>query len=216
MKTEELIVRLAADAAPVRPLPSTSERVVRWLLVAVPFVVVFVVLVGPRADLGTRASAPAFLVSLLAVTAFALVCAAAAVVSSVPGHQQSRLAMVAPPFVILIWAGALAVRLIAGGPIGHQLISEPLHAACLLQISLMAAVPAIVLLRSVRAGASMAPGWSGVLSLGAAFAAGAVGSVLICPIDRAAHEALWHLVPVLAWATAGVIVGRAWFVRFGF
>ena len=77
----------------------------------------------------------------------------------------------------------------------------------------MALLPAIALLRAVRSGASISPGFSGVLAVAAAVAAGAVGSAVICPIDRAAHETLWHLVPVLAWAAAGVVIGRAWFGR---
>jgi hypothetical protein len=214
VRTEELIVRLAADAAPVRRLPSISVRLVRWLLVAVPVVAVFVAAVGPRSDLATRAAAPAFLVSVLAVAALALVSAGAALVSSVPGHRRSRLA-VAGPLLILVWATALYARLAAGGSVGTQLITEPSHAACILQISLMAVLPAVVLLRSVRGGASVAPGWSGMLTLAAALGAGAVGSAIICPIDRAAHEAVWHWLPVASLAAAGLVAGKIWFSHIG-
>jgi hypothetical protein len=213
VRTEELIVRLAADAAPVRRLPSISARLGGWFLVVLPVVAVFVAVVGPRPDLATRAAAPAFLVSALTLAALGLVSAAAALVSSVPGHERSRLAHVLPPLLIGVWAVALFIRLVAGRAVGGQLSAEPVHAACAFQISLMALFPAVALFRFVRSGASLAPGWSGMLALAASLAAGAVGSAVICPIDRAAHEALWHLLPVVSLAALGVFGGKVWLSR---
>src|SRR5262245_64670345 len=130
-----------------------------------PIAAALVAVLGPRADLAARATTPAFLVSLLVLVALLVVSAGAALVSSVPGHDRRRMAVIAPAVLILVWAVALAVRLGAAGPIGAQLATEPTHTACPLQISLIALLPAIALLVAVRRGASVAPGWSGVLTL---------------------------------------------------
>jgi hypothetical protein len=213
VKTEDLIVQLATEAVPVRRLPGISVRLTAWVLATLPVVALFVVIVGARADIPTRAAAPAFLISFLTVGALAIASAAGALITSVPGHDRWRFAAIVPLVLMLTWAAALIARLGGGGPIVAQIATEPAHAACLLQISLMAAFPAIALFRAVRAGASVAPGWSAGLTLVAALGAGAAGSALICPIDRAAHEMIWHWLPVAVSGAAGVWAGEVWLTR---
>jgi hypothetical protein len=178
-----------------------------------PVIAFFVLILGVRPDIASRAATPAFLVSFFAVGVLAVASAAGALVTSVPGHERWRFAATVPPVLMLTWAAALVARLGAGGSIVAQIATEPAHAACLLQISLMAVFPAFVLFRAVRAGASVAPGWSAGLTLLAALGAGAVGSAMICPIDRAAHEMIWHWLPVAVLGAAGVWAGQIWLVR---
>jgi hypothetical protein len=213
VKTEELIVRLASEAAPVRRLPPIGRRLLSWLVITVPIVGVFVAVAGPRADLAARLTDSSFVVLLALISAMALSAAVGALALSVPGEDRSSLVRALPLAAAAGWALALGVLLRATGPVVTQLAGEPMHAACVLHISAMAILPALVLGRLVRQAAPLAPRWTGLFAAAAALASGAAGSAIICPIDRPAHQTIFHLLPVIALSISGLLVAEVWLDR---
>lgn len=209
MRTEELVAKLTADITPVSPLAPVGVRLVRWLALTAPVVGVVVMIAGPRADVADRLAEPRFLFGLSVLGLLAVSAARAALAMSVPDDGRSPLAVALPVGAGAVWAAALAVALAAGGSIVAQLGAEPTHTACAFQTAGLAIVPTLALLAMVRAGAATAPAQAGVLVLAAALGAGAVGVALMCPIDRAAHQILWHFLPVVTFAAVGALIGRA-------
>jgi hypothetical protein len=214
VRTEELIVKLAGEAAPVRPVPPFGLRFGGWLAVAaVAGVVAVSVAGGVRADLIARLSEKAYLLPLLFLLLGTVSAGASALTLSVPGGAGSALGRWLPYAAVTGWGAWLAAGLASGGPAIGQLIGEPGHSSCLVLMSATAAVPAVVLLSRVRRAAPLDAGWSGALAVLAAAGVGAVGAAVVCPIDRSAHQVIWHVLPVVALAAAGPIVGVLWLDR---
>jgi hypothetical protein len=209
VRTEELVAKLAADITPVRRLAPVGVRLVRWLTLAALVVGAGVMLVGPRADVVDRLTDSHFVLVLSVLGLLTVSSARAALAMSVPDDGRSPLAVALPLGAGAIWAAVLAVALAAGGSVVAQLDGEPAHAACAFQTAGLAIVPAIALFVMVRAGAATAPSQAGVLVLAAALGAGAVGVALMCPVDRAAHQVVWHFLPVATLAVLGSLAGRA-------
>ena len=66
MDTGKLIERLTERAGPVRPLSRPWMRTATWLLLAIPYVALVVLVVAPRADLLAKAAQWRYLVEQLA------------------------------------------------------------------------------------------------------------------------------------------------------
>lgn len=213
MRTEELIVRLAAEAAPVRPLPSVASRVTAWIGVALPVVAAYLVLAGPRGDLAARAPALDFVLALALLLAVTILSARAALSFGVPDAARPAAVWVLPAAAGGVWAILLVARLASDGPVLAQLLDEPAHAACLVQIAAAAALPGVVLLAMVRRGAAVHGTPAGTFAALAALGAGALGAAIVCPIDNAAHQITWHLAPVGSLAVVGAIAGALWLDR---
>ena len=109
--------------------------------------------------------------------------------------------------MLLVW------QMATSGSVFGQLVNEPFHAACLIQIAVTAIVPAIMLVHTVRSAAPLDWAWTGIFAVAAGLAAGAIGSTITCPIDRIAHQAWWHLLPVVTLALLGPVVGARWLDR---
>jgi hypothetical protein len=84
VKTDELIQSLAIAARPVRPLASPWTRMVLWLAIAAPYMVLVVLVVSPRADLMGKLSEARYLVEQIAALATGVAAAVAAFASTIP------------------------------------------------------------------------------------------------------------------------------------
>lgn len=209
MRTEELIVQLARSAGPVEPLAPAMTRMVRWTAGAVLLVSLGVVIVGTRADAATVITQSSFALIVLLTMATALLSAAAALVLSIPGAERSRIQRWLPIIAGAAWAAWLGAALIAGGAAGSRLLAMPVHVACILQITALGLLPALVLMGMIRRAAPLEAGWNAGLAALAALALGAVGTQFICPIDDPAHLLVGHFMPVaLVGAAAAWLGGR--------
>ena len=110
MTTDELILQLTKSAVPVRPLPSPSVRLLRWVAVATMLGAVAVIAIGPRADLSTAISHWAFVASLLALLIAMVSAGAAALIMSVPGAERSPRNRVLPIAAAVAWVLAYFLR----------------------------------------------------------------------------------------------------------
>jgi hypothetical protein len=213
VRTDDLIQQLVADAPRVRPLRSITARVVGWLVVAILSLVVVMMLMGVRRELGDAADRVdfAFEAGLLLLTTVSA--AIGALLVSIPGagvRPRVRWVPVALGVAcVLVAAGELAYAAMVGAPTGR--LTFAWH--CVYKTTSVALVPGIVLFAMVRRGAPLQTAWAGLLAVLATAAMGVLGANIICPNDRPLHMLLWHVVPLMLLAGAGAGLGR-WLLRW--
>lgn len=210
MTTEELIVRLARSASPVRLLPRPSLRLARWAGGALPVAACGILAVGPREDLSTAIQQPLFAGLALAILASAVFSSAAALVLSVPGAERSPLQRVMPLMGGGVWAGMLIALLFNGGNGMRRVLAFPFHSACAIEIAGLAMVPGWALFIMLRRAAPLQHTWSAALAALAAVSLAAVATQFICPIDDPAHLIVGHVLPLALLVVVGTVTGRRW------
>jgi hypothetical protein len=208
VRTDELIVELARSAAPVRPLPRPSVRLMRWVAAMMPLTALTAIVIGLRADVVTVMFEPAFLAIAAVTLGTALLAAASALILSVPGIERSLLQRVIPLVSGGLWVVALCVLLTTGGGALERLLRFPLHWACVIQIAALSVVPGFVLFAMVRGAAPLRRAWSGALATLAAVGLSAAATQFICPLDDPAHQLVGHVLPVAALSVLGAFVGH--------
>ena len=208
VRTEELIVALARDGHPVRPLSRPSLRLLRWAATIIPITALAALVIGLRADASSAITQPAFLGVATATIATALISAASALALSIPGAERSRVPRALPLLMGGLWAVALLVLLARGGNPVQRLVAWPLHWLCVIEITALGIVPAIALFTMVRRAAPLRRSWSGALATLAAVAMGAAATQFICPLDEPAHQLVGHLFPVAVLSMLGAAAGR--------
>ncbi|CUW40111.1 protein of unknown function [Magnetospirillum sp. XM-1] len=154
MKTEELIARLAAQAAPVHPLKAPVRRLATWFALALPAVVLVALSMGLRDDLSQRLAEPVFLLRISASLATAAAAALAGLALGVPG--RSRAWGLAPLVPLGLWLASLGRQCLLewGGHVQTELLAAP-HLHCLPDIALMMGLPTIAMVVMVLRGAGL-------------------------------------------------------------
>lgn len=202
MRTEDLIDRLSADAAPVRPLASPLHRLTLWLCMAVPAVAMVVVVMSPRPDLGLKFVEPRYLVEQGAALATALLAAFAAFSAGVPGHSRWVLAW---PLVPLgLWLASLGEGCVTAwlrlGADGLELRPDWV---CFPAIAMTGAVPGAAMVAMIRRGAPLMPRATVALGALAAAALGNVGLRLFHLEDASLMILVWQFGTVAALSLLG-------------
>ncbi len=203
MSHESLIARLAAEAAPVEPLPAPQARATRWILLALAAVVVGVAVRGIRRNWQVAAADPWFLVTFALILATGLSAAVLAMALAVPGAVQRRWVRWVPFVLLAAWGTVLGVdALLSAGP-----SRAGAGAGCLWKSWGIAVGPAAVLLGMAGRAAPLNWPWTAGMAALAAMAFGALGTEIICPITGHAHILAWHFLPVVvtSLATFGLV-----------
>jgi hypothetical protein len=207
VKTEDLIVQLAAAAGPVKRLPRPASRLATWAVVAVIATAAGVSFFGLRSDLATTFAAPEFLLGLGLTISLAIAAAGAALTLSVPGLEHSPAARWLPLAAGGAWIGALGVALASSGDAMARLAAMPIHQLCVVQIAVLAVVPAWLALVQLQRAAPLRRHWSVGLAALAALGLGAAGTQLLCPLNDPAHLLTGHAMPVAILALGAAAAG---------
>lgn len=204
MQTDSLIRQLAGNAEPVRPIASPARRLVAWLLVALPFMAVVVILMSPRPDLAERLADPRYLAEQGLALLTALTAAVAAFAMVVPG--MSRWWRVLPVLPAGLWLATLGAGCVADWRrMGAEAFRLTQDAECLLYISLIGSVPALFMLWMLRRGAPLRPGGTALVGALAAAGLGAFGLRLFHDEDLGMMVLVWQVGSVM------LLAGAAWF-----
>jgi hypothetical protein len=205
MDTERLIERLAEVAAPVRPLSRPWIRTAAWLLAAIPYVALVVLVVAPREDLISKLSDWRYVVEQAAALATGITAATAAFATVIPGYDRRLLLL--PMLPVAIWLGSLGQGCIQAwielGPAGLSLRPDWF---CFPAIVLVGAVPAIAMAVMLRRGAPLTPHVTTALGGLAAAGLGDFGLRLFHPQDASLMVLVWQvgtvfiLTAMAAWA----------------
>ena len=203
MKTDDLIVQLAASAKPVTPLAPPVVRAARWSAVAVAVAGLCVILVGPRADIVAALGRETYLLSLVALLIAGAGGAMAAFVLSVPGAERSPWQRAVPVIVGIIWPLVWLNVLVRSGSTPGRIF----HVACAIEIAAIAIVSGAVLFIMLRRAAPLRVVWTSVVGALASVTVGAAATQIMCPIDDPVHQLLGHAVIALVVGLGGVIIG---------
>jgi hypothetical protein len=189
-----LVSRLAGEIIPRRPLWPVSARLTLWMLIEVG--ILTWVIGHATNNFVARLTHPAYCIEIVLFATAAIICAALALKSAIPGRILSakEVTMAAS----LAMAGT--VVFIMAQPIAT---SDPLGDfarngwRCAVDTVLFGTLPWLGLWWLVKRGASM-NGWlSGLLAGAGALLFSFAVMRMVCPIDEPLHLLIWHLLPAL-------------------
>jgi hypothetical protein len=207
MDTDKLIERLAEHAGPVRPLSRPWMRTAAWLLLAIPYVALVVLVVSPRADLLAKAAQWRYLAEQLAAFTTGIAAATAAFATTIPGYDR-RIVLV-PAVPLAIWLGSLGEGCVQDwirvGPDGLSLQPDWF---CFPAIVLVGAVPAIAIAIMLRRGAPLTPHLTAALGGLAAAGLGNFGLRLFHPQDASLMVLVWQVGTVVILTALAAWAGR--------
>jgi hypothetical protein len=183
------------------------------MALAVPTAAATTAAVGLRPDVAAQFSDPTYAGVLTLLVTVAAASAWMALALRVPDDRRSGRVGLWPLAVAVAWGAWMIGVLAAAGPVSDQIVNEPSHAACFWQILATSLLPAVALMRFVRMAAPLDARRTGVLAAVAAGAVGATSAALVCPIDRAAHQFLWHFLPLAGLGAIGAVAGAIWLDR---
>ena len=205
-ETDLLIERLARSAAPVRPLANPWRRAGLWLMLALPYLAMVVLLMAPRSDLFEKLRDPRFLLEESATLITAVLAAAAAFSATVPG--RSRIIFLLPVPSLLVWLGSLGQGCVeAWLQFGAEGLKLQQDWACLPAIAITGGVPAIVIVAMLRRGAPLLPHVTIGLAALAAAALGNFGLRLFHPQDASLMVLVWQFGTVALYAALATMLG---------
>jgi hypothetical protein len=207
MNTDATIRRLVGDLRPVPPRWSDSARFALWGLVLTAGLAFEAIVAAWRGAAPRDATLATWFLRAILPLALALVAAAAALQSSIPGRAHRAWAA-ATLLLWLLWTGVLAAAT-AADPLrsATDWLAEP-AVKCAAHIAASGLPGGLLLLWLVRCGAPLSVARTGILIALAAAASGALATLVTCPNRSAAHELLWHAGPVIAIAIAGAGASR--------
>jgi hypothetical protein len=205
VNSQDLIVQLVRDAAPVVPLPGPLRRASAWAAASVAAAAVGILVFGVRGNLSAAIRTSAFLVDVAFAVFVMCLGAWAALALAVPGAREQTHARSAALLALTGWAAVVVGTAIHDG----QSLADRHWPACVMRVLVIGAVPAWLLLLMVRRAAPLQPAVTSALTLAAAAAAGAAAVEIICPIPAAVHVLAGHLGPVLLLTVIGLMTGRA-------
>lgn len=208
MKTDDLIATLAAQPAPA-PAASIEGRAGLGSVVGLAVtVVLFFLVLGPRAGLGTALMDPVVLAKTalpLLLAAFAWVLAVRSARPAVPSGKTGRAVWLVPAAV-----GALFFWALGATEAGQRLILFLGHSTqvCIPAITVLSLPILAGLINALKRGAPVHPTRSGALAgLAAAGLSTAVYS-LFCTEDSPLFYAVWYSVAIGVATGIGALAGR--------
>lgn len=210
MRSEDLIVALGRDVPPVRRLPPPHRRLLGWLAVVIPVLVVIALAAGPRPDLADALAQPRFILTIAAALATGLTAAWAALTSSVPGLGGWRLALPALPAAVwlaVIGEGCWREWLV----FGPASLLPALRVQCLPEIAMVGIVPMAAMVLVLRRAAALRPAVTGTLAALAAAATASAALEFFHHSEAAMVALVWHVGGVALLSGMAGLAGRRLF-----
>lgn len=202
---ENLIDRLARDAAPVNPAPHPFMLSLGWVTGAAIYLVVSLWLSGLRPDLAQKLQEPWFVAELAALALLFVAASLSAAVLAFPDLHQMRKAAWAPAGLFALFVAIILFAWRADAPPAPL----PMHSfECTASITLFSLLPAVWTFFSMRRFASTHYRWAGSIALLSAFSVGALWLRLHELNDSIIHVIQWHYLPMLGIGLIGWWLGK--------
>ncbi|MEN6584980.1 MAG: DUF1109 domain-containing protein [Sulfuricella sp.] len=205
MNIEELVGRLAQDAAPVKPAPHPFVLSLGWVAGAALYLALSLWITGLRPDLMQKLHQPWFVAELVALALIFVATSLSAAVLAFPDLHQMRRTALAPAGMFALFTVFMFFAWRADVPPAPL----PVHSfRCTLYIVLFSLLPAAWTFFSMRKFASTHERWAGSIALLSAFSIGALWMRLHEVNDSIIHVILWHYLPMLGIGLVGWWLGR--------
>lgn len=205
--TDDLIGALSRDLQPVKRLEPPLNRLMKWLVLALPVSLLLGALVEQQ-HVGLaleRIRDSRIVLELVAIFATALASGYAALCSTQPGRSQKVWALPVAPFLVwLSLIGESCWRLFE--QVGPEQFSFAPHWVCFPSVAATGFAPALAMAVLLSRGAFMQPTATIALGTLAAAALGAVGLRLYHPPDATVMLLLWQLVATVTFIGAASVL----------
>jgi hypothetical protein len=201
-----LIGRLAGDLHPVRRLASPWRRTALWCGAVLWVASIFALFTDFGALAHRLMSTPDMWLSFVGALLTAVLAAAAAFLTSVPGRPAAWALLPLPP--LALWLAAGTAGCLRMEPAAATLAEPRMHSmACIYFIVLVAAPLAALLMWQIMRACPLRPALTASLAGLASAGAAAVILALIHPFDATYTDLLAHLVAVLLVVVAVRVFG---------
>lgn len=202
---DDLVARLAQDAAAVKPAPHPFMLSLKWTGAAAAYLALSLALSGPRPDLLEKFHSLWFVAEIIALLCIFIVTSLSTALLAFPDlHQKRRLAF-APIAAFTLFMGVMFFAWQADYPPSPL----PVHSfECTFSITLMTLLPAAWAFYSLRQFASTHYRLAGSTALLSAFSVGALWLRLHEATDSIAHLVEWHYLPMLVIGLGGLWLGK--------
>ncbi|MBI5910769.1 MAG: DUF1109 domain-containing protein [Betaproteobacteria bacterium] len=207
MKTDDLVMMLAAGAGAVEPGATARRYAAALGWGAFGATLLMAIVLGVRPDLAEAARLPMFWVKLVFPACLAAGALYAAARLSRPGVQLGRVpaALAAP--VLAMWLLAALVLATATAGEREELIFGGTWNACPLSVALLSLPLFVAALWAMK---GLAPTRLALAGAAAGLLAGSVGALIYalhCPEMEAPFLAIWYLLGMLIPIAAGALIG---------
>jgi len=205
-----LVRRLSSEITPSRPLWPVSARLTLWMLIEVG--ILAWVMSHTRNNFVTKLTHPAYAIEIVFFATAAIICAALALKSAIPGRTQSaKEATMATAFVLIGTVVLIMAQPMATSDSLGDFARNGWR--CAIATVRFGTLPWLGLWWLVRRGASMSGWLSGLLVGAGALLFSFAVMRIACPIDEPLHLLTWHLFPALAVIALSTLAGIKW-LRF--
>ena len=205
LTTEHFIERIVENTSPVKPVGHPFWLTVKWLAGMGIFLVLTVVVYGPRPDLAEKLHSLLFVAEIALLVALIITTSLSAALLSFPDLYQKRKMIYLPVGVAMLFMLLMLGANFSAVPPPPV----PMHSfQCTLSIAFLACLPALVMFYSVRKIASTHPYLAGSIALLCAFSLGALSLRLFEQTDSIMHVIQWHYLPMIGVSILGVWLGK--------
>jgi len=202
---DELIGKLAQDNAAVNRAPHPFLLSIEWMIVALFYIAVALMVSGTRHDLWSELHKPWFAAEIAALAGiFVTTCLSAALLAFPDLHQKRQIAW-SPVAAFALFILVMFVAWRADSPPSPL----PIHSfECTLSITIFSVLPAIWTFYVMRKFASTHYYWAGSIALLSAFSVGAMWLRFHEQTDSIMHVVEWHYLPMMGIAILGRWLGK--------
>lgn len=202
---EELIDKLAQDTAAVKPAPHPFMLSAKWVMVAMAYLALSLMLSGLRPDLMLKLHEPWFVAEIAALVCIFVTTSLSAALLSFPDMHQMHRAAFAPVITFALFVLVMFLAWLADSPPAPL----PVHSfECTVSIALFSLLPAVWTFFEIRKFASTHYHWAGCIALLFAFSIGAIWLRLYEINDSIIHVIQWHYLPFIAFGIVGLWLGK--------
>lgn len=205
IQTDQLIANLTEELTPVRPAPRPRMHALLWILGLGLYIAALCYMDGVRPDLFIKLQSALFSAEITLLLVIIISCAFSAATLSFPDMYQQRWVARAPIALFAAFIGVMAAAYHADSPPSPMPASDFDCTLCILKFT---AIPAAVMLFSMRRYASTHYLSAGSVAVLTAFATGALVVRLAEQTDSIAHILGYHYLPMLGAGIAGLGLGR--------
>ncbi len=202
---EQLIAGLSKDVQALKPAPRPWLLSLKWLAVAIAYLVVSLAFSGVRPDILTEFHKPWFVAEIVLLAGIFVSTALSAAVLAFPDLHQQRRTAFAPVWMFALFALVMLFSWLADNPPSPL----PMHSfECTISILLFSLLPSAGIFYAMRQFASTHLHLSGVVAVLFAFSTGALWLRLHEQTDSIIHLIEWHYLPMIAVAALGWWLGK--------
>jgi hypothetical protein len=202
---DDLINKLAQDAAPVKQASHPYMLSLKWMGAALAYLVFSLIFSGLRPDIGLKLQQPWFVIEMVMLASIFVATSLSAALLSFPDMHQMRRLVLAPVVTFALFVLVIFLAWQADSPPAPL----PVHSfECTISITLVSLLPAVWTFYAMRKFASTHYHWAGSIALLSAFSVGALWLRLHEVNDSIMHVVEWHYLPMIACGILGLWLGK--------